>query len=138
MRIFGWIIFAFFAIGVGLYPIIYLLIDARFGLLGSKSAELLANPIWNGAFYTHIFLGGIALLTGWSQFSTRIRNKNLSIHRTLGKSICNRLYDQRQRGVIHLLLCYGRVDCQLGFWSVSCFLADYYIQGLLNDSQWRD
>jgi uncharacterized membrane protein len=85
MRIFGWIIFAFFAIGVGLYPIIYLLIDARFGLLGSKSAELLANPIWNGAFYTHIFLGGIALLTGWSQFSTRIRNKNLSIHRTLGK-----------------------------------------------------
>jgi hypothetical protein len=56
MRIFGWIIFAFFAIGVGLYPIIYLLIDARFGLLGSKSAELLANPIWNECFlYTHFF-----------------------------------------------------------------------------------
>lgn len=85
MKILLWIIFAFFAIGVGLYPIIYLLIDARFGLLSSKSAELLANPIWNGAFYTHIFLGGLALLTGWSQFSTRFRNKNLSVHRALGK-----------------------------------------------------
>jgi uncharacterized membrane protein len=37
------------------------------------------------AFYTHIFLGGIALLTGWSQFNTRIRNKNISVHKTLGK-----------------------------------------------------
>ena len=77
--------FAFFAIGVGLYPIIYLLIDARFGLLSSKSAELLANPIWKSAFYTHIFLGGIALLTGWSQFNTRIRNKYISVHKILGK-----------------------------------------------------
>ncbi|MBL7873255.1 MAG: hypothetical protein JNM78_16670 [Cyclobacteriaceae bacterium] len=64
MKNFGWIIFAFFAMGVGLYPIIYLLIDARFGLLTSKSNELLQSTLWYPAFYTHIFLGGVALLAG--------------------------------------------------------------------------
>jgi len=85
MRSFRWIIFALLAMGVGLYPIIYLLINARFGLLGSKPDELLQSQLWNIAFYQHIFLGGVALLTGWSQFNERFRNRNLSIHRTLGK-----------------------------------------------------
>jgi len=85
MKIFGWIIFAFLAIGVGLYPIIYLLINARFGLLSSKPDELLQSQLWNIAFYQHIFLGGVALLTGWLQFNERFRNRNLIIHRTLGK-----------------------------------------------------
>lgn len=85
MKIFRWAIFALLAIGVGLYPIIYLLINARFGLLSSKSDELLQSQLWNIAFYQHIFLGGVALLTGWSQFNERLRAHNLSIHRTLGK-----------------------------------------------------
>ena len=85
MKTFRWIVFAFFAMGVGLYPIIYLFIQGRFGLLMSKSPELLESSLWNSAFYTHIFLGGVALLAGWSQFSTRFRNKNLSFHRVLGK-----------------------------------------------------
>jgi hypothetical protein len=85
MKIFRWIIFAFLAIGVGLYPIIYLLINARFGLLSSKPHELLQSQLWNIAFYQHIFLGGVALLTGWSQFNESFRNRNLSFHRTLGK-----------------------------------------------------
>src|SRR5438132_13758938 len=41
--------------------------------------------IWLGAFYVHITLGGISLLTGWSQFLRSFRKKNLSFHRTLGK-----------------------------------------------------
>jgi Predicted membrane protein (DUF2306) len=85
MRSVSWIIFAFFAISIGLYPIIYLLINANFGLLDSKPVELLESSLWNWAFYQHIFLGGIALLSGWSQFSTRFRTRNLSIHRLLGK-----------------------------------------------------
>lgn len=85
MKILSWVIFAFFAISIGFYPFIYLFIDSHFGLLSSKSAELLANPVWNSAFYTHIFLGGVAMLTGWSQFSERFRNKNLLTHRALGK-----------------------------------------------------
>jgi uncharacterized membrane protein len=85
MKSFRWIIFALLAIGVGLYPIIYLLINTRFGLLSSKPDELLQSQLWNIAFYQHIFLGGVALLTGWSQFNERFRNRNLSFHRTLGK-----------------------------------------------------
>jgi len=85
MRSVIWIIFAFFAISIGLYPIIYLLLDTNFGLLESKPVELLKSSMWNWAFYQHIFLGGIALLSGWSQFSTRFRTRNLSTHRLLGK-----------------------------------------------------
>jgi uncharacterized membrane protein len=85
MRILGWTLFIFFAVGVGLYPILYLLVDMKQGFLGSKPAELLQRYPWQFAFYTHIFFGGIALLTGWSQFSKKLRNRYLDFHRTLGK-----------------------------------------------------
>ena len=85
MKTLNWILFAFFSIGVGLYPVIYLLIEGRFGLLESKPDALLASQLWNILFYQHIFFGGIALLTGWSQFSARLRQKYLSAHRLLGK-----------------------------------------------------
>jgi uncharacterized membrane protein len=85
MRIFGWIIFGFFAIGVGLYPFLYFALDMSQGFLSSKSAELLQNQVWNFFFYQHIIFGGIALLIGWTQFSKKIRNTYLTFHRTLGK-----------------------------------------------------
>ena len=78
-------VIALFAIIIGLYPGIYFIKDRTFGLLSSKSGELLANALWNTAFYTHIILGGIALLIGWLQFSTKLRLRKLSLHRTIGK-----------------------------------------------------
>ncbi|MEX0359793.1 MAG: DUF2306 domain-containing protein, partial [Allomuricauda sp.] len=33
----------------------------------------------------HITFGGIALLTGWSQFSKKLRARKLKLHRNLGK-----------------------------------------------------
>jgi hypothetical protein len=79
------IIIAVLASLIGLYPAIYFIIDRKFGLLSSKSNELLANAVWNTGFYAHILLGGIALLIGWLQFSTRLRLQNVSLHRTIGK-----------------------------------------------------
>ena len=73
------------AIGVGLYPGLYFLVDRKFGLLSSKSEALLASPIWNLGFYTHIILGGLALLIGWVQFSAKFRRKYLAWHRRIGK-----------------------------------------------------
>ncbi len=70
---------------IGLYPIIYFCIDRKFGLLGTKSAELLSQPIWNISFYTHIVFGGFALLVGWIQFSKKARAKNIGLHRLIGK-----------------------------------------------------
>lgn len=80
-----WFLFVLLAITVGLYPVMYFLVDRKFGLLSTKSAELLANVFWNAGFYTHIIFGGLALLTGWLQFSASFRNQNLPIHRLLGK-----------------------------------------------------
>ena len=79
-----WLLVAILAILVGLYPSIYFLIDRKFGLLSSKSNYLLTNNLWNIAFYTHIVLGGFALLTGWIQFNSNFRNKNIVFHRRIG------------------------------------------------------
>ncbi|WP_420320156.1 DUF2306 domain-containing protein [Flagellimonas sp.] len=81
----AWFVFALLAIMVGLYPLMYVFAAEHSGLLQSKTPELLASQIWNFAFYGHIGFGGIALLTGWSQFSKKIRAKNLGLHRNLGK-----------------------------------------------------
>lgn len=80
-----WIVMAALALLIGLYPSIYFILDRQFGLLSSKSPELLVDIVWNIAFYTHIVLGGIALLIGWTQFSPKVRLKNLRLHRQLGK-----------------------------------------------------
>lgn len=80
-----WFLFVLFAVLIGLYPVIYFIQDRTFGLLSSKSAELLASVFWNIGFYTHIILGGIALLIGWTQFAPNFRNKNIPIHRRIGK-----------------------------------------------------
>lgn len=81
----AWIVMAIMAIGVGLYPLLYFVIDREFGLLASKSDALLSNVFWNIGFYGHILFGGLALLIGWVQFSKKIRNANLKRHRTIGK-----------------------------------------------------
>lgn len=80
-----WSIFGLLCVLVGLYPIIYFIIDRRFGLLSSKTQDLLSNQVWNVSFYGHIVLGGIALLIGWIQFSPKLRKKNIQLHRTVGK-----------------------------------------------------
>ncbi|WP_422860795.1 DUF2306 domain-containing protein [Flagellimonas sp. S174] len=81
----AWFVFAFLAIGVGLYPLLYIVADSKIGLLQSKGDELLANDLWNIGFYGHIIFGGVALITGWSQFSQKLRRKRLQLHRSLGK-----------------------------------------------------
>ncbi|NNJ89797.1 MAG: DUF2306 domain-containing protein [Eudoraea sp.] len=82
---FAWFAFATMAISIGLYPLIYFVIDREFGLLASKSDALLGNVIWNTGFYGHILFGGLALLIGWAQFSKKFRNSNLQRHRVIGK-----------------------------------------------------
>jgi uncharacterized membrane protein len=85
IRKLSFVLFALFALGVGFYPSIYLFVDRKFGLLQSKSLAILSNISWNAAFYTHISLGGLALLIGWTQFIKKWRKKHLNFHRTVGK-----------------------------------------------------
>lgn len=81
----GYFFLGLFAIFIGLYPLRFIGLPYEESLLGSKSDTLLNSSIYLTAFYTHIFLGGLALLTGFSQFYKRLRVKRLALHRTLGK-----------------------------------------------------
>lgn len=81
----GYFIMAFFAIVIGLYPVTYFLVDMTKGFLGSKGVQLLSSTVWYTSFYTHITMGGLALLVGWAQFGKKWRDKHLRLHRNLGK-----------------------------------------------------
>jgi uncharacterized membrane protein len=81
-----WIPFALLAIAIGLYPLVYILsASVNPGILHGKATIICQSPLYRLFFYTHISCGGIALLTGWSQFSTRLRDRHLTLHRRLGK-----------------------------------------------------
>lgn len=83
---FGWLIITAFS--VFLFSIttlyFYYYYDAGFNFLAKKQ-DVVFNPIWRTAFYIHITGGMLALLAGPFQFIKKLRNKNLKLHRTLGK-----------------------------------------------------
>jgi uncharacterized membrane protein len=110
-----WFALALLAILVGLYPIIYFVVDRNFGLLSSKSAQLLSDTIWNIAFYVHIILGGLALLIGWMQFNANMRNKNLERHRVTGKIYIVSVLFSSVTGFYIALFATGGLIASLGF-----------------------
>ena len=75
-------IFAFFCISIAFYAFAYLFID--FPFLASKG-KISDQMLWQVAFHMHFIGGGVALGLGWIQFLKGFRNKNINIHRTLGK-----------------------------------------------------
>lgn len=81
-----WIVAVILCVLVGLYPILFFVTDKKFGLLSLKPAELFNDQLWNVSFYGHIAFGGIALLIGWLQFSKKVRDKYVKIHRNIGKT----------------------------------------------------
>ncbi len=80
-----WVIAVILAIYIGVYPVQYLLHDSSFGLLPMKSDLLTSNALWKMCFYIHLLTGGIALLIGWTQFSSKLRSKSIKAHRVIGK-----------------------------------------------------
>ncbi len=110
-----WFLFVFFAIGVGVYPMLYLIIREKIGLLMTKPSELLENPLWNIAFYQHITLGGISLICGWSQFSKKLRVKRLNLHRNLGKVYILAVLLAGAAGLYLAFYATGGIIAQLGF-----------------------
>ena len=110
-----WII-AIFSILIGLYPLIYVLVnmDGQ-GLLGSKNPEVLSNKVWQIAFYSHIYFGGISLLTGWSQFSKKLRAKRLKLHRFLGKNYVVAVLISAIAGFYVAIYANGGLVAKLGF-----------------------
>lgn len=79
------VIMCFFALLIGMYPLIYFFLEHKYTFLGSKSSEILRNQIWNFAFFAHIIFGGIALFIGWRQFGVQFRTQHLKWHRFIGR-----------------------------------------------------
>lgn len=103
---------------VGLYPIIYFFVDRKFGLLSSKSEELLNNNFWNIAFYGHIIFGGLALLVGWLQFSNKLRLKKMKLHRAIGKIYVVSVLISGICGLFISFYATGGIISALGFFSL--------------------
>lgn len=78
-------LFAVLCVLISAYPILYLVADGKIALLETKPDTLFAHPVWKTGFYTHIIFGGIALLTGWTQFRAVWRDKYLQVHRRIGQ-----------------------------------------------------
>lgn len=110
-----WALLVVLAILIGLYPGIYFLIDREFGLLASKSDELLADLFWNAGFYSHIVPGGIALLLGWMQFSPRLRATRPALHRQVGKVYVGAVLVSSLAGVYIGFYATGGLAASLGF-----------------------
>lgn len=115
----SWFTIGILSTFVGLYPIIYFFIDRTFGLLSSKSVELLNDNLWNIAFYGHITLGGLALLIGWLQFSNKLRIKKMELHRMLGKTYVISVLISGLCGLFIALYATGGIVSILGFFTLS-------------------
>ena len=126
---FLWVLFVLLAIAVGLYPAIYFLLEAEFGLLTTKPTELLSSLTWQLGFNGHIIFGGLGLLTGWSQFSKRLRSKRIVLHRNLGKAYIIAVIISGFCGIYIGFYATGGLIAELGFillgitWLVSTVIA---------------
>lgn len=118
----AWFLFAFFAIGVSLYPLLYgylAYIGVEEALRSRKTAELLGSQVWNTGFYTHISFSGLALLVGWIQFSKKFRNANLKRHRFIGKIYMIAVLLGGLAGFYIAFYATGGIVAKLGFGSLA-------------------
>jgi len=131
----SWVILSLLSIIIGLYPILYLIIDREFGLLGTKTVDLLKNNLWNIMFYVHIFLGGLALLIGWLQFSKKLRSNNIKLHRGIGKTYVVSVLISGICGLYIAFFSTGGITSTIGFsslaliWIISTYLGYKSIKG---------
>lgn len=127
-----WFVFVILCIMIGLYPIGYFFIPDTEGLLSSKPADLLSNKFWRITFYIHLGFGGIALLSGWPQFSKTIREKRLALHRMLGKIYVVAVCISALAGIYIGFYATGGLVSALGFvslgviWFSTTMMAYYY------------
>jgi len=115
MKNFSWVIFGSLCVLISLYPIKYLINEKPVALQLSKSAELLNSNIYNISFYTHIILGGIALLIGWIQFSKKIRRNYNKLHKNIGKIYVFSILVSGPAGFYIAFFASGGISTILGF-----------------------
>jgi uncharacterized membrane protein len=113
-----WVLMVLLVTIVGLYPSLYFLPPGQFGFLHSKSEAILSSSVWHAAFYIHIIGGGLALLIGWSQFSRKIRQRYLPLHRAIGKTYIVAVLASALAGIYIGFYADGGIVASLGFISL--------------------
>jgi len=126
MKKLAWLIFIGCCIFFSFQPIQYLLTDGPVGLLRSKPLD---SNLYLFSFYTHISLGGIALLIGWIQFIKKFRERYPKVHRTIGKIYVTSILISGPVAFYLGFFAYGGLVTQIGFtfgaaiWIIFTFLA---------------
>ncbi|NJB70501.1 putative membrane protein [Saonia flava] len=111
----GYFFMSVFAIFIGLYPIAFMFIPEDQSLLSSKPEYLLQENWYLIAFYTHIFLGGLSLLVGFSQFFKKLRKKRLGLHKLLGKIYVYAVLLSGVSGLVIAFFASGGIISAFGF-----------------------
>ena len=117
----GYLFLGLFAVFIWLYPLRFIGLPYEESLLGSKSETLLNSSLYLTAFYTHIFLGGLALLAGFSQFYKKLRRKSPALHRTLGKIYVTAVLLSGLAGLGIAFFATGGIIPALGFAGLAIF-----------------
>ena len=128
LRRISWKIIAISSILIGLYPLIYYIVDMQNqGLLQTKPRELINNNIWYTLFYVHITFGGVALLIGWSQFNSTFRTRSVKTHRLVGKIYLLSVLLSSVAGLFIAFFASGGLITAMGFGSLAVI---WFISGI--------
>ena len=103
------------AIGISAYALAFMIPEMKFGLLNSKSPELLNNMVWRVGLFCHVLFGVLALLSGSTQFISNLRSKYIGLHRWLGKIYVVSVMISGIAGLCIALSATGGILCTLGF-----------------------
>ncbi|MDY8136462.1 DUF2306 domain-containing protein [Aquimarina sp. 2201CG5-10] len=112
MKKLAWVVFVSCCLLFSFQPIKYYFADEPIGFLNSKPMD---SYMYFISFYTHISLGGIALLIGWTQFSKKLRNRYLKLHRIIGKIYISSILIGGPFAFYLGFFVYGGLVTQIGF-----------------------
>jgi uncharacterized membrane protein len=127
-----WAILVLLALLVGFIPITYLINGVSEGYLELKSKEILTSKPWWVFLYTHIISGGIAILIGWIQFSKKLLQNRLNLHRNIGKVYIISAIICSISGFYVGIFATGSWVAKLGFMTVACLYFYVSFKGYLS------
>ena len=79
-----WLIMTLLASFLFIITAEYLTFESDVNFLLVKQ-DIVFDPVWRPTFYLHVISGMIVILVGPFQFLKNLRNKNLKLHKALGK-----------------------------------------------------
>ena len=127
-----WILIVILALLVGYIPISYLLYGINEGYLALKSQAIINSKMWQLFLYTHIISGGISILIGWIQFSKKMQQKYVNLHRNIGKIYVVSALICSLSGIYVGFFATGGFIAAAGFITVACIYFYTTLQGFLS------